>query len=270
MSKGKLPAIQFYPADWRKDPGVQSLTFHERGVWLEILCLMHESPRRGYLLLPSGKPMSDEVLSRVIGLDKQILTGTLTSILECGVADRDIETGALKNRRMVRDDELRHIRSESGKKGGNPNLLKQKANQNTTTLDKQSGNQKPTPSSSSSSSSSATTLGDAASEAEIKEKPPDDDPLDEQIRTFIGSHPMLTYDAATHKKCRELVKAVGWSRAKILIEEGIAAKASFPIGWALAKAANEYQRGAASANGSESPARREYKSATKPRVIGAR
>lgn len=47
----KLPAFQFYPGDWRKDPGVQSLSFHDRGVWHEMLCLMHESEERGKLTL---------------------------------------------------------------------------------------------------------------------------------------------------------------------------------------------------------------------------
>lgn len=165
----KLPSFQFYPADWRKDPGVQSLTFHQRGVWLEILCLMHESPRRGYLLLPNGNTMSDDALSRIIGLDKQNLTTTLTAILECGVADRDPATEALMNRRMIRDEALRQTRSKCGKMGGNPNLLNQKPKQKPTTRLKQ----KPTPSSSSSSSSSddnfSPSRGRAGSEAEVVE-----------------------------------------------------------------------------------------------------
>jgi hypothetical protein len=147
----KLPSLQFYPGDWRKDVGIQSLTYHDRGVWFEILMLMHESEKRGVLIL-NGRAMSDEVLARVLGLDKQILTTTLTSLLECGVASRDDETGALINRRMVRDEKLRKVRAEAGKKGGNPVLLKQ----NQTTWDKQilTTGDKPilTPSSSSSSS----------------------------------------------------------------------------------------------------------------------
>src|SRR3954462_6053191 len=94
----KLPAFQFYPGDWRKDMGVQSLDFFDRGVWLEMLCLMHESEQRGKLLL-NGVAMSDESLARVLGLDKQILTTTLTTLLISGVASRDEETGALMNRR---------------------------------------------------------------------------------------------------------------------------------------------------------------------------
>ena len=35
----KLPSMQFYPGDWRKDPGVQALDFESRGIWFEILSL---------------------------------------------------------------------------------------------------------------------------------------------------------------------------------------------------------------------------------------
>jgi hypothetical protein len=148
----KLPAFQFYPADWRKDPGVQSLTYHQRGVWFEMICLMHESPRRGVLLMPNGTTMTDDALSRILGLDKQNLTTTLTSILECGVADRDPESQALINRRMMRDEDLRQTRAECGKLGGNPNLVNQKVNQRVNQNPTTRVNQNPTPSSSSSSS----------------------------------------------------------------------------------------------------------------------
>lgn len=115
----KLPAFQFYPADWRKDPGVQSLNYHDRGVWFEILCLMHESEERGVLLL-NGQPMPEDALSRSLGLDKQILTTTLTTLLTYGVASSRDEDGALTSRRMVRDEKLRKIRIDAGKQGGNP------------------------------------------------------------------------------------------------------------------------------------------------------
>lgn len=112
---------------------------------------MHESEQRGKLLL-NGKPMPDEALARLLGLDKQIVTKTISTLLEYGVASQCPETGALMCRRMVRDENLRVIRQEAGKKGGNPVLLKQKPttqdNQKPTTGDKQVS----TPSSSSSSS----------------------------------------------------------------------------------------------------------------------
>ena len=152
----KMPALQFYPADWRKDPGVQSLGYFERGVWFEMLCMMHESEQRGVLLL-NGLPMPEEALANALGLDNQNLTITLTKLLTYGVARRRGEDGAIFNKRMVDDEKLCKIRREAGKKGGNPALL----NQNPTTK----VNQNPTPSSSSSSSSSTTVIKESKKKA---------------------------------------------------------------------------------------------------------
>lgn len=130
----KLPALQFYPGDWKKDAGVQALSFEDRGIWFEILLLMHESEHRGKLLL-NGKPMSEDALARVIGVDKHILTTTLSTLLTYGVASIDEENGALICRRMVRDESVRQEKIRAGKMGGNPVLLKQ----NPTTHLKQNG-----------------------------------------------------------------------------------------------------------------------------------
>lgn len=120
----KLPAFQFYPGDWRKDPGVQSLGYEARGVWFEILCLMHESDRRGVLLL-NGKAMTDEALARLLGLAPDFLETILAMIDDHGVSSRDPETGALMCRRMVRDEQTRDLKREAGKLGGNPKLCKE-------------------------------------------------------------------------------------------------------------------------------------------------
>ena len=159
---GKMPAFQFYPGDWRKDVGVQSLDYFDRGVWHEMLCLMHESERRGVLVL-NGHAMTGEMLARLLGLDKQTLTTTLTTLLTSGVASREAETGALMCRRMVRDEKLCEIRRQAGKLGGNPALLNQKP----TTMVNHDANQTPTPSSSASSSvsSSKTELPEGAKNA---------------------------------------------------------------------------------------------------------
>lgn len=117
MSNDKLPALQFYVGDWRKDPGVQSLSYHDRGVWFEIICLMHESPRRGYLLMPNGAPMMSTSLARILGLPTPQVIKTLNRIAEAGVSDRDPDSGALINRRMVRDQKTREGRAEGGKEG---------------------------------------------------------------------------------------------------------------------------------------------------------
>ncbi|MBD2768443.1 hypothetical protein IC235_11135 [Hymenobacter sp. BT664] len=139
----KLPALQFYPGDWHKDQGVQALSLEERGAWFELLLMMHDSDERGVLLV-NGKPMPEAVIARRLGLVNQTANQILTTLLEFGVASKRESDGAVFCRRMVKDEKLRLLRTEAGRKGGNPNLLNQKSKQKPTTVVKQ----KSTPSSS--------------------------------------------------------------------------------------------------------------------------
>ena len=163
----KLPAIQFYPGDWHKDQGVQALDLAQRGAWFELLLMMHDSDERGVLLV-NGAPMPDAVIARRLGLDNQNANQILTTLLTYGVASRREADGALFCRRMVKDENLRQVRTAAGKKGGNPRLLNQTANQTPTTGDKQI----PTPSFSSSITSSIEEreVADATAPAPLIEK----------------------------------------------------------------------------------------------------
>lgn len=156
----KLPAFQFYPGDWRKDPAVQSLDYTERGIWIELLCLMHESNTPGKLMI-GGVPYPEDRLARTLGLIPEVMGKVISTLITLGVAQRCTETGAVMSARMVRDREIHQKRAEVGKLGGNPNLQKGKPNpyytrdkQKDNQVVNQKDNQKITPSVSSSSSSS--------------------------------------------------------------------------------------------------------------------
>lgn len=162
----KLPAIQFYPGDWHKDQGVQALDLMQRGAWFELLLMMHDSDERGVLLV-NGTPMPDAVIARRLGLDNQTANQILTTLLSYGVASRRTADGALFCRRMVKDEKLRQVRTEAGRKGGNPNLLNQKPKQKPTTGVKQI----PTPSTSFTTSIVERGAANAAAPAPTSEKP---------------------------------------------------------------------------------------------------
>ncbi len=111
-----------------------------------MLCLMFECEVRG-VLATGGVAWSDrEIAATIPGETSQILS-CLDELLRKGVAHRNGE-GAIHNRRMVHDENIRKIHAEAGKKGGNPLLVNQTANQTAN----QTPNQNPTPSPSSSSS----------------------------------------------------------------------------------------------------------------------
>ena len=156
----KLPAFQFYPGDWRKDPAVQSLSYAERGIWIEMLCLMHESNQPGKLMI-GGMPYPEDRLARTLGLMPEVMAEVIHNLITLGVATRCPDTNSLMSPRMVRDRESIQKRADCGKLGGNPNFQKGKPNpyklgdKLSDNLDHKVGdNQKITPSSSSSISSS--------------------------------------------------------------------------------------------------------------------
>lgn len=118
----KYPAFWFYPGDWMKDTDLRAVSVAARGLWMDLLCLMWESDKRGYLVLSSGKTATTEQLARMTGNAPEFVAELVTELEECGVASRT-EEGVLFSRRMVRDESKRRKCSKAGKKGGgNPRL----------------------------------------------------------------------------------------------------------------------------------------------------
>ena len=148
----KLPSFQFYPGDWMKDPGLRSVSLEARGLWIDMLCLLFESGRRGYLQHATGKPVSDEQLARMTGSSSEQVSRLLRELEDSGVFSRT-EHGTIYSRRMIRDERKRTACSDAGKRGGgNPTFKGQTKGQA-----KGGSKQNPNPSSSISASSSTST-----------------------------------------------------------------------------------------------------------------
>lgn len=113
----KLPSFQFYPGDWMKDPALRGVSIAARGLWIDMLCLMHENDRRGYMQHPNGKPVTAEQLARMTGCSTDEATRMLAELIESGVCSCT-EHGVIYSRRIVRDENKRRLCSEAGKKGG--------------------------------------------------------------------------------------------------------------------------------------------------------
>lgn len=141
----KRPAFQFYPSDWRNDAALQSCSIAARGLWHELLCVMHECTPYGYLAI-NGVGMDETQAARLVGVSPAEFRKLLAELERFGVFSRT--DGVIYSRRMVKDEHLRETRAAAGRLGGNPNLVNQ--------TPKQTDNQEPTPSSTSSSSTSLT------------------------------------------------------------------------------------------------------------------
>lgn len=117
----KRPAFQFYPGDWLRDTALRSCSVGARGLWIDMLCLMHEGTPYGYLKVNHRVILGDN-LARIIGATLEQTEGWLADLESAGVFSRAPD-GCIYSRRMVRDEEIRSTRAAGGIKGGNPALV---------------------------------------------------------------------------------------------------------------------------------------------------
>jgi len=120
----KLPFMKFFPKDWMGDERLRLCSIAARGLWIDLLCLMHSAPRRGYLQTATGTPLPLDQIARMAGCSTDEASRLMQELVDAGVCD-SAEHGLIYSRRMVREGDISRARSEAGKKGGNPRLLKQ-------------------------------------------------------------------------------------------------------------------------------------------------
>lgn len=135
-----MPAFQFYPGDWLRDPAVRACSLEERGFWIDVLSLAHAGEPRGHLTV-GGLPPTDAELARMIGTTPASVRRLLASLERKGVYSRT-ESGVIYSRRMVSDEHIRQVRAAAGKLGGNPALVNKGEDKQ---LVKQTDKQNPTP-----------------------------------------------------------------------------------------------------------------------------
>src|SRR5262245_11742885 len=100
-----MPWLKFYVSDWRGDSRVRSLPREVRGDWVDLLCHLHEMPRRGYLSFDGATPMTPEQVARLLGIPVKDAEESIRTLLKVGLLKRD-DSGLLYNNRMVEDEKL--------------------------------------------------------------------------------------------------------------------------------------------------------------------
>jgi len=133
----KRPSFQFYPDDWTGNANLRRCSPAARGVWLDVMCLMHDQDEYGVLRWPLKEiaQAAGASMSHVRELvDKRVLKGADSGDCEpfiyvprSGRKDGDPVTliGAQAgpiwySTRMVKDEYVRTIRAEAGANGASP------------------------------------------------------------------------------------------------------------------------------------------------------
>lgn len=119
MAARRQPWMKWYPTDWRADPRLRMCSLAARGLWIELIGYMHESPRYGYLLISEAVPTAKQ-LAILVGSSPAVVEACFDELRAAGVFSLD--AGIPYSRRMVRDREQAIIDRENGKNGGNPQL----------------------------------------------------------------------------------------------------------------------------------------------------
>ena len=122
---GERPWMKFYPQSWRSDEMLRNCSLAARGLWIEMIALMHTSERYGFLLI-NGKVPSDRQLQRQTGAESSDEISQLIAELEQeSVFSRDPD-GVIFSRKMVRDAKSFAKASNFGKRGVRAKALKGK------------------------------------------------------------------------------------------------------------------------------------------------
>jgi len=114
--------MKFFPTNWRADPALRMCSIAARGLWMEMLCVMHEADPRGTLLV-NGHQVSTRQLASLAGVGVDECEVLLRELETAGVFSIDDE-GAIVSRRMRREADKSEEGRRNGIKGGNPNIVK--------------------------------------------------------------------------------------------------------------------------------------------------
>lgn len=119
------PWMKFNPKRWRTDEALRMCGPAARGLWMELICIMHEAEPYGHLLV-RGKAPHDRMLSVMVGVPANDLPDLLSELEENEVFSRT-DDGIIYSRGMVRDEETHQQSSTFGKKGAAAKARKLKA-----------------------------------------------------------------------------------------------------------------------------------------------
>jgi len=120
------PWMKFYPSDWRSDPALRICSLAARGLWIEMLGLMHEADPRGHLLIKSMAP-TDAQLAVLVGTTPDQIPDLIGELESAAVFSRT-QKGVIYSRRMTKDEKKSRTARKNGKNGGNPTLRNKTTN----------------------------------------------------------------------------------------------------------------------------------------------
>ena len=190
----KRPAFQFYPGDWLNDAGLRLCSLPARGLWLEMMCFMHQATPYGHLLIAGRVPNPAE-LAKVLGERDISVTEWIEELERNEVFSRSTD-GVIYSRRMVQDEKNRKQWAKRQRNHRNPNDNSQR--DNGVTDGNSHANVTAESHLSSSSSSSSTSCTTSSPKGEVSSASPSPCPHEQIIELY-------------HKHLPELPEVAKWT-----------------------------------------------------------
>lgn len=117
-SEKKQPWFKFYPSDWAGDRKLRMCSIGARGLWVELLCVMHEAEPYGHLVT-DGRAVTNRQIAALAGITAIECGRFMAELESAGVYSRT-DDKTIFSRRMVRDKAKADQDRKNGKGGGNP------------------------------------------------------------------------------------------------------------------------------------------------------
>jgi len=108
------PWMKFYPRDWRGDQALRLCSLAARGLWIEMMAVMHEAQPYGHLVV-NGRAVNEAQLGRMVGASEDYVRELLDELEAAGVFSRN-RSGVIYSRRMTRDEKSSKTGRKAAKK----------------------------------------------------------------------------------------------------------------------------------------------------------
>ena len=113
--------VKWHFSKWRNEPTLRMCSLSARGLWADLLAIMHECEPYGHLVINGQKPSAKQIASMVGMTSEREVTTALKELQDNGVFSLT-DNGVIYSRRLVRDKATRDLGKQTGSLGGNPKL----------------------------------------------------------------------------------------------------------------------------------------------------
>ncbi len=111
---------KFWWQDYERDPALRLCSLAAQGLWMRLLCLMHEGEPYGHLCV-NHRPLHSRQLALMLGVAERQIARLMAELRDAGVFSTTPE-GCIYSRRLLRDKAVSDQGAAWGRTGGNPSL----------------------------------------------------------------------------------------------------------------------------------------------------